>query len=242
VLVATSAHDVSSFVRRGAAGASIRHRVPPLGRTKISHATGHAGALRWFLGGQTVRLRSKADIPPRSIRPSADLRRLTGLLSGLSLSPPPLGRTKAGELIEDEANFQPGNAVPDRRDALFPVCYVPYLSLEIGKIRMANISPLWWVVALSELVAIVLIVRIWRSHDILFLKLALTIIALIPVAGPVLALWIGAFPNRASETVQNRGSRGQYYRIWSPVLGAQSPIQRFRRWRSQVVANDEADP
>src|SRR2546427_12109883 len=107
---------------------------------------------------------------------------------------------------------------------------------------MSNISPTWWVVAVSELVALPVIVRIWRSREFLVLKVALSAIALIPVLGPLLALWIAAFPNEARESVQERGSRGDYYRNWSPVLGAQSPIRRLRQWRGRGAREEGSEP
>jgi hypothetical protein len=107
---------------------------------------------------------------------------------------------------------------------------------------MSSISPIWWVVAVSELVALVVVVRIWRSGELATLKILLSAIALIPLLGPLLALWISAFPNEAPENMQNRGFRGNYYRDWSPVLGAHSPIRRFRRWRAQVAPDEESDP
>jgi len=99
-----------------------------------------------------------------------------------------------------------------------------------------------WVVLISELVAFMLIVRIWRSHEILILKVLLSGVALIPVLGPLLALWIVAFPNEAPETIQNRGPRGNYYRDWSSVIGERSPIRRFRLWRAQTANDEDADP
>jgi len=107
---------------------------------------------------------------------------------------------------------------------------------------MPNIPAIWWVVAISELVALVLIVRIWRSNEFRVLKVLLSCVVLIPVLGPFLVLWIVAFPNRAPEAVQNRGSRGNYYRDWSRVIGARSPIVRFRRWRAEVAVDEDADP
>ena len=107
---------------------------------------------------------------------------------------------------------------------------------------MPNIPAIWWVVAISELAALVLIVRVWRSNEGLALKVLISAIALIPVLGPLLALWIGAFPNAAPEALQDRGSRGNYYRDWSPVIGARSPIRRFRRWRAQVAVDEDSDP
>jgi len=99
-----------------------------------------------------------------------------------------------------------------------------------------------WVLLISELVAFMLIVRIWRSGETMALKILLSLVALIPVLGPLLALWIVAFPNEAPEAIQNRGPRGNYYRDWSSVIGARSPIRRFRLWRAQAANDDDSDP
>ena len=99
-----------------------------------------------------------------------------------------------------------------------------------------------WVVLISELVVLMLIVRIWRSDEILGLNVLLSGVSLIPVLGPLLALWIIAFPNEAPEAIQNRGPRGNYYRDWSRVIGERSPIRRFRLWRAQAAIDEEADP
>jgi len=99
-----------------------------------------------------------------------------------------------------------------------------------------------WVVLISELVAFMLIVRIWRSDEIIVLKVLLSGVVLIPVLGPLLTLWIVAFPNEAPETIQNRGPRGNYYRDWSRVIGERSPIRRFRLWRAQTTIDENVDP
>ena len=107
---------------------------------------------------------------------------------------------------------------------------------------MPSIPLIWWVVAISELVALVLILRIWRSREFLVLKVLVSVIALIPFFGPLLVLWIGGFPNEAPEAMQNQGPRGDYYRKWSPVVGARSPIRRFRLWRAQAAVDEDVDP
>jgi hypothetical protein len=99
-----------------------------------------------------------------------------------------------------------------------------------------------WVLLISELVAFMLTVRIWRSGEIIALKVLLSLVALIPALGPLLALWIIAFPNEAPEAIQNRGPRGNYYRDWSRVVGARSPIRRFRLWRAQAAIDEDSDP
>lgn len=98
------------------------------------------------------------------------------------------------------------------------------------------------VVLISELVAFMLIRRLWRSDDNLVLKILLTVVALVPVLGPLLALWIVSFPDEAPASIQNQGPRGNYYREWSRVIGERNPIRRFRLWRAQVATDEESDP
>jgi len=62
----------------------------------------------------------------------------------------------------------------------------------------------FWVVALSEAIAVWIIWRLWRSADHRFFKVALTLIAPIPVAGPLIALWIGTFPNPAPRILRDQ--------------------------------------
>jgi hypothetical protein len=102
------------------------------------------------------------------------------------------------------------------------------------------------VVLLSELVAAYAIWRVSRSADPVWMKVALAAIALIPVAGPVIALWIANFPGKVAESLQDRRlgarSRGWYYLRWSGVVSEKNPLRRFRRWRSEVERDLDADP
>lgn len=89
-----------------------------------------------------------------------------------------------------------------------------------------------FIVGLSELLAFWLIWRLWRSDDALFFKLALSAIALIPVIGPVVALWLGNFPPVASPAMQDRLRYGtDVLDRWRGVFEAKEPRMRFRRWR-----------
>ena len=107
---------------------------------------------------------------------------------------------------------------------------------------MPYVSVTWWVIGISELVAVVLVVRIWRSNEFLFLRILLSLVAFAPVIGPIVVLWVSRFPEVAPDVMQNRGKRGDYYLDWSRVLGARTPIQRFRRWRAQVGSDEKSNP
>ena len=111
----------------------------------------------------------------------------------------------------------------------------------------ASISPMAvTVVLLSELVAIYVIWRIAKSDDFLWVKIALSAIALIPIVGPIVAFWIATFPSKAPETLQDTRSGpyggGRYYLRWSGVLGEKNPVRRFRLWRNEVERTHNADP
>lgn len=43
---------------------------------------------------------------------------------------------------------------------------------------------------------------IWRRRDPLVLKVATTVVALVPVAGPLFALWVVSFPDRMHPALQ----------------------------------------
>ena len=88
------------------------------------------------------------------------------------------------------------------------------------------------VVLISELVSLWVIWRIWKSSEPIILKVGLTIIAPIPVLGPVIALWIGNFPNPAPEVFRDkyRYSTDVFDR-WRGVFEARNPVRRFHRWR-----------
>lgn len=97
------------------------------------------------------------------------------------------------------------------------------------------------VILISEPIAIWLIWKLWRSDDYLFFKLSLSVLALVPVVGPLLVLWIGNFPTIQPRALQDRAAkRADVYERWRDVLEERSPIRRFRKWRE--VMNRNQDP
>ncbi len=63
---------------------------------------------------------------------------------------------------------------------------------------------LWIVVILSEVVAVFLIRRIWQRQDYRFMKIMMSIAALIPVVGTLGVLWVYGFPPVKPRALQNR--------------------------------------
>jgi hypothetical protein len=58
------------------------------------------------------------------------------------------------------------------------------------------------VVLISWLVGAWLVVRVWKTADPPFLKIILTLLAAVPVVGPVAVYWISNFPSRLHPDVQ----------------------------------------
>lgn len=99
------------------------------------------------------------------------------------------------------------------------------------------------IVALSEAFAAWIAWRLWRSADHLFFKIALTLIALIPVLGPIIALWAGNFPDPAPRILRDQvRSRTDFYDRWRSVLNARDPESRFQRWRALMTKHRNEDP
>ena len=99
----------------------------------------------------------------------------------------------------------------------------------------------WFIVVLiSELFAIWLIWKLWRSDDYVFFKVSLSILVLIPVVGPMLVLWIGNFPPIQLSALQDRGRKTtDVYDRWRDVLEEKNPVRRFRKWREVMERNRE---
>ena len=80
------------------------------------------------------------------------------------------------------------------------------------------------VVGISEILAIFLIWSVWRTSDFVAMKIALSVLALIPVVGFLGALWVHGFPSVQPSALQNK------YRYSTDV---------FNRWRHVFEEKDE---
>ena len=99
------------------------------------------------------------------------------------------------------------------------------------------------IIALSELVAAWIIWRLWRSADHPFFKIALSLLALMPVLGPIIALWIAHFPARAPRILQDQQVfRTDVHDRWRSTLDAPNPQKRFYRWRELMTKHRNEDP
>jgi len=99
---------------------------------------------------------------------------------------------------------------------------------------------IWYILA-SEVVSLFLIWRIWRSCEHVFFKLAISVIALIPFAGPLLAYWIIDWPQpmRMPFRNQQRHSPDVHDR-WRHVFEEDDPLKRQKKYRDLVIPDRDA--
>lgn len=99
------------------------------------------------------------------------------------------------------------------------------------------------VLIISEALSLWLIFRLWRSDEHVFFKISLSLLALIPLLGPVLVLWIGNFPSVKPRILQDRlRYQTDVYDRWRHVLEARNPVRRFRSWRELMTRHRNEDP
>jgi uncharacterized membrane protein YqjE len=91
---------------------------------------------------------------------------------------------------------------------------------------MDRTTVLWLVVILSEILAALLIWRIWHRDDYRIMKIVASFVALIPVVGTLGVLWAYGFPPVKPRALQNRN------RIIPTT-------EVFDRWRHVLDEKDE---
>lgn len=106
-----------------------------------------------------------------------------------------------------------------------------------------QISVGWVAVIASELIALVLIWRLWRSDDHLFFKISLSLFALLPILGPLLTWWIANFPDVAPRILQDRKRfSSDVFDRWRYVLAEKDPAKRAHLWRGLYEKHRDDDP
>jgi hypothetical protein len=87
-------------------------------------------------------------------------------------------------------------------------------------------------ITVSEVLGAFLIWRCWRSDETVFLKFALTILALIPFIGPLTVLWVSNFPDPIHPSLRdNYRNSSDVYDRWIHVLRISNPAKRFLAWK-----------
>ena len=96
-------------------------------------------------------------------------------------------------------------------------------------------------IAVSELVALYLIWRVWKSNDYLIFKISYSALAIVPFIGPFIVLWSANFPSRQHPAFQDRERyRTDVFDRWRHVLDERNPHAKFRMWQ-QVGEKNETD-
>ncbi len=97
-------------------------------------------------------------------------------------------------------------------------------------------------IAISELVALYLICRLWKSAEILFFKICYSIIALIPFFGSFFVVWIANMPSRQPKIFQDQHHRqSDVYDRWRHVLIEKNPREKFRLWQAMIKKKENND-
>jgi hypothetical protein len=91
------------------------------------------------------------------------------------------------------------------------------------------------IAALSWLLSLYLLFRLWRSVDLLTIKIGLSVVLLAPVVGPLAYFWIQAFPDPMPVEFRQPGFGGvliHKWRNWFEATGRLPPmVQYFRKRR-----------
>ena len=91
---------------------------------------------------------------------------------------------------------------------------------------VAELSIRFWIIAVSEMIALLLIIRVWRTKLGAFEKSALSLLALVPIVGPFFAWWLCHDPGPAHPALQAKGPRGTMTDRWRLVAEEPDPQQR----------------
>jgi hypothetical protein len=86
-------------------------------------------------------------------------------------------------------------------------------------------------VVVSEALALLLIRRVWRTDAHPVGKVALSMLAMIPVAGPLFTWWVGHDPGPAHPAFRdNSRNQPDVLDRWKHVFDEQDPAVRQRKW------------
>ena len=95
-------------------------------------------------------------------------------------------------------------------------------------------------ICLTEMLSLIFIWKLWRSGEWLFFKVILTIIALIPICGPLFGYWCANFPPRLPPALQDRRRySADVYDRWRSVLEQKNPQKRSRMAKAILNKKDE---
>lgn len=95
-------------------------------------------------------------------------------------------------------------------------------------------------IGISELIAVSLIYKIWKSDDLLIFKICFSVIAIVPFLGPIFVLWVTNFPPSQHSAFQDRDRyRTDVFDRWRHVFDEKNPHARFRKWQTMFEKKDQ---
>ena len=97
----------------------------------------------------------------------------------------------------------------------------------------------WTVVVASEVIALFLLRRIWRSGSHLVEKLALTLLVILPVLGPLFASWLILDPGPAHSALRDRSLSQDVLVRWKHVFDEKDPKERQKKWQEVMDRNKD---
>ncbi len=96
-------------------------------------------------------------------------------------------------------------------------------------------------VSIGYLASIAVIRKIWSGTDHCLMKCGLTLVALVPLLGPLLALWIAHTPEPMAYELQDQSRyTTDVQDRWRPVIDEKRPISKFQKWKA-TIGNKEED-
>ena len=97
----------------------------------------------------------------------------------------------------------------------------------------------WTVFVASELISLFLLHRIWRSGSHLVEKLALTLLVILPVLGPLFASWLILDPGPAHPALRDRSWSQDVLIRWKHVFDEKDPKERQKKWQEVMDRNKD---
>ena len=95
-------------------------------------------------------------------------------------------------------------------------------------------------VGVSELIAMLLIFKLWKSKEFFFFKICFSVIALVPFLGPIFVLWGTNFPPPQHPAFQDRKRYStDVLDRWRHVFSEKNQSTRFRMWKALLEKKDE---
>ncbi|MCP2040003.1 hypothetical protein L1281_000582 [Neisseria sp. HSC-16F19] len=107
---------------------------------------------------------------------------------------------------------------------------------------MFHDAPLWLYLlcAASEVLALWLIWRLWRSNEALFFKIAFSLLCLIPLLGPLFTLtFFNMPPPHHPAFKDNIRLHADVFDRWRHILSEKSPQARLQLWWQLMNKYDE---